>query len=40
MLSDVNASGSFDLATLSVALREVRNLVSSGERTAEEVSAG
>ena len=40
VLSDVNASGSFDLATLSVALREVRNLVSSGERTTEEVSAG
>jgi glutamate dehydrogenase len=29
VLSDINASGSFDLATLSVALREVRNLVPS-----------
>jgi glutamate dehydrogenase len=27
VLSDINASGAFDLATLSVALREVRNLV-------------
>ena len=34
VLSDINASGTFDLATLSVALREVRNLVPSspGER--------
>src|SRR5215210_2941843 len=30
VLSDINASGTFDLATLSVALREVRNLVPSG----------
>jgi glutamate dehydrogenase len=30
ILSDVNASGSFELATLSVALREVRNLIPSG----------
>ena len=29
VLSDINAGGSFDLATLSVALREVRNLVPS-----------
>ena len=29
VLSDINASGAFDLATLSVALREVRNLVPS-----------
>jgi hypothetical protein len=29
VLSDINASGAFDLATLSVGLREVRNLVPS-----------
>jgi glutamate dehydrogenase len=29
VLSDINASGAIDLATLSVALREVRNLVPS-----------
>jgi len=38
VLSDVNASGSFDLATLSVALREVRNLISSGA-TSRDVEA-
>ncbi|MBA4116130.1 MAG: NAD-glutamate dehydrogenase, partial [Rubrobacter sp.] len=29
MLSDINSSGTFDLSTLSVALREVRNLITS-----------
>ena len=33
VLSDINANGAFDLATLSVALREVRNLVPSTEKT-------
>jgi glutamate dehydrogenase len=32
VLSDINASGAFDLATLSVALREVRNLVPSTDK--------
>ena len=40
VLSDVNASGSFELATLSVALREVRNLISSSAPSPEEVSTG
>ena len=41
MLSDINSSGTFDLSTLSVALREVRNLTtSSGASPTEmEVSA-
>ncbi len=41
VLSDINSSGTFDLSTLSVALREVRNLItSSGASPAEmEVSA-
>jgi glutamate dehydrogenase len=30
VLTDINASGSFGLATLSVALREIRNLITSG----------
>jgi glutamate dehydrogenase len=29
VLTDINASGAFGLATLSVALREVRNLITS-----------
>ena len=29
MLADINSSGSFDLSTLSVALREIRNLTTS-----------
>ena len=41
VLSDINSSGTFDLSTLSVALREIRNLTtSSGASPAEvEVSA-
>jgi glutamate dehydrogenase len=36
VLSDINSSGIFDLSTLSVALREIRNLTtSSGASTAE-----
>lgn len=40
VLSDINASGSFDLATLSVALREVRNLVPSSPTERAESPAG
>ncbi len=41
MLSDINSSGTFDLSTLSVALREVRNLITSSgaSPTKIEVSA-
>ena len=36
VLADINSSGSFDLSTLSVALREIRNLLtSSGALPAE-----
>jgi glutamate dehydrogenase len=31
VLSDINASGTFDLSTLSVALREIRNLITTSE---------
>jgi glutamate dehydrogenase len=40
VLSDINASGTFDLATLSVALREVRNLVPSSPTEKAETPAG
>jgi glutamate dehydrogenase len=42
MLTDINASGAFGLATLSVALREIRNLItsSSAPPAAMEASAG
>jgi glutamate dehydrogenase len=35
VLTDINASGAFGLATLSVALREIRNLITSGAPPAE-----
>jgi hypothetical protein len=36
VLADINSSGSFDLSTLSVALREIRNLLTfSGASSAE-----
>ena len=36
VLADINSSGSFDLSTLSVALREIRNLLTfSGASPAE-----
>ena len=37
VLSDINASGTFDLSTLSVALREIRNLITTAEETPAEV---
>jgi hypothetical protein len=39
MLTDINASGAFSLATLSVALREIRNLITSSSATPAETSA-
>ena len=33
VLADINSSGSFDLSTLSVALREMRNLLTSSGAT-------
>jgi len=39
VLADINASGTFDLSTLSVALREIRNLISTPEFSPEEVEA-
>ncbi|MFL6009136.1 MAG: NAD-glutamate dehydrogenase domain-containing protein, partial [Rubrobacteraceae bacterium] len=39
VLTDINASGSFGLATLSVALREIRNLISSSSAPPEEMEA-
>ncbi|MEW6636967.1 MAG: NAD-glutamate dehydrogenase, partial [Actinomycetota bacterium] len=36
VLADINASGTFDLATLSVALREIRNLIPSSSASAAE----
>ena len=36
VLSDINASGTFDLSTLSVALREIRNLITATEGSPEE----
>jgi glutamate dehydrogenase len=40
VLTDINASGAFDLATLSVALREIRNLITSSSASPAETSAG
>jgi hypothetical protein len=37
VLTDINASGSFGLATLSVALREIRNLITSSGAPPEEM---
>ena len=39
VLSDINSSGTFDLSTLSVALREVRNLVTSSGASPVEMEA-
>jgi glutamate dehydrogenase len=39
VLADINSSGTFDLSTLSVALREIRNLITSQEALSEEVGA-
>ncbi|MFL6058525.1 MAG: NAD-glutamate dehydrogenase, partial [Rubrobacteraceae bacterium] len=39
VLTDINASGSFGLATLSVALREIRNLITSPSAPPEEMEA-
>jgi glutamate dehydrogenase len=38
VLSDINASGTFDLSTLSVALREIRNLITTSEGSPEEAA--
>jgi glutamate dehydrogenase len=37
VLTDINSSGTFDLSTLSVALREIRNLITTQEALSEEV---
>ena len=37
VLADINASGTFDLSTLSVALREIRNLITAPDASPEEV---
>ncbi len=39
VLTDINASGAFDLATLSVALREIRNLITSSSASTAEAAA-
>jgi glutamate dehydrogenase len=39
VLADINASGTFDLSTLSVALREIRNLITTPEASPQEVEA-
>lgn len=39
VLADINASGTFDLSTLSVALREIRNLITTPDASPEEVEA-
>jgi glutamate dehydrogenase len=39
VLTDINASGAFGLATLSVALREIRNLITSSSTPPAEVEA-
>jgi glutamate dehydrogenase len=39
VLNDINASGAFGLATLSVALREIRNLITSAAPPPEQVEA-
>jgi glutamate dehydrogenase len=36
VLTDINASGAFGLATLSVALREIRNLITSSDASPAE----
>jgi len=38
VLADINSSGIFELSTLSVALREIRNLVTAPEASPEEVA--
>jgi glutamate dehydrogenase len=40
VLADINSSGTFDLSTLSVALREIRNLITTQEALSEKVEAG
>jgi len=39
VLTDINSSGAFDLATLSVALREIRNLITSSSTSLKEIEA-
>ncbi|HEX5701330.1 MAG TPA: NAD-glutamate dehydrogenase, partial [Rubrobacter sp.] len=39
VLTDINSSGTFDLSTLSVALREIRNLITTPEIPPEEAKA-
>jgi glutamate dehydrogenase len=39
VLADINSSGMFDLSTLSVALREIRNLITTQEVLSEEAEA-
>ena len=39
VLTDINASGAFGLATLSVALREIRNLITSSSASQAEAEA-
>jgi glutamate dehydrogenase len=39
VLTDINASGAFGLATLSVALREIRNLITSSGAPPVEMEA-
>jgi len=39
VLTDINSSGTFDLSTLSVALREIRNLITTPDTPPEEVEA-
>jgi glutamate dehydrogenase len=39
VLTDINASGAFGLATLSVALREIRNLITSSSASSKETKA-
>jgi len=39
VLTDINASGAFGLATLSVALREIRNLITSSSASPAEMEA-
>jgi glutamate dehydrogenase len=39
VLTDINSSGAFDLATLSVGLREIRNLITSSSTSPKEIEA-
>jgi len=39
VLADINSSGTFDLSTLSVALREIRNLITTPDALPEEMEA-